>query len=85
MIVYVFVHKSSGPDDGGNETPVKKAKIILTEEEEKFDKQFHPVASKMDKPRKIDLRHVSGRGVSMKKQGARKHDVKSDTWNRTRY
>ena len=64
---------------GGNEAPAKKSKIMMTEEEENFAKQFQPVASKMDKPRKIALRHVSDRGVSMKKQGARKHDVKSDT------
>ncbi len=37
------------------------------------------VASKIDKTRKINLRHVSGRGGSMKKQGARKNDVKPDT------
>ena len=36
-------------------------------------------ASKIDKTRKINLRHVSGRGGSMKKQGARKNDVKPDT------
>ena len=35
--------------------------------------------SKFDKARKVALRHVSGRGVSFKKQGARKHDVKSKT------
>ena len=64
---------------GGNEAPVEKTKIILTEEEEKFTEQFQHAASKMDKPRKIALRHVSDRGVSMKKQGARKHDVKPDT------
>ena len=66
-------------ESGGNEAPAKKAKIMLTEEEETFVKQFQPVASKRDKPRKIALRHVSDRGVSMKKQGARKHDVKPDT------
>ena len=80
-----IVGEQSGTTDStrtvseGNEASVKKANIMLTEEEEKFAKQFQPAASKMDKPRKIALRHVSGRGVSMKKQGARKHDVKSDT------
>ena len=35
---------------GGNEAPTKKAKIMLTEEEEKFAKQFQPAPSKIDKP-----------------------------------
>ena len=64
---------------GGTETPDKKTEIILTEEEERFAKKFHPDVSKIDKPCQIVLRHVSGRGVSMKKQGEKKHDVKSDT------
>ena len=64
---------------GGNEAPAKKAKITLTEVQEAFAQQFKPAASKIDKTRKINLRHVSGRGGSMKKQGARKHDVKPDT------
>ena len=52
-------------ESGGNEAPAKKDKIMLTEEEEKFSKQFQPVESKIDKPRKMVLRHVSDRGVSM--------------------
>ena len=63
----------------GTEAPAKKAKITLTEEQEKFAKQFHPAASKIDKTRKIPSRHVSGRGPSTKKQGSRQHDVKPET------
>ena len=70
-----IVGEQSGTTDStrtvseGNEASVKKTKIMLTEEEEKFAEQFHPVESKIDKPWKIALRHVSDRGVSMKKQG----------------
>ena len=53
---------STGAASGGTEAPAKKAKITLTEEEENFAKQFRPAASKIDKERKIPLRHVSGRG-----------------------
>ena len=56
---------------GGTEAPVKKDKITLTEEQEAFTRQFQSDESKIDKTRKITLRHVSGRGVSMKKHGAR--------------
>ena len=59
----------------------RRRTIILTEEEEKFDKQFQPVESKIDKVRKKNQRHVSGRGVSSKKKGARNHDVKPETMN----
>ena len=38
-----------------------------------------PKSTKRDKTWKITLRHVSDRGVSMKKQGARQHDVKPVT------
>ena len=51
----------------------------MTEEQERFAKQFHPAVSKIDRTRKITVRHVSGRGSSTKKQGARHHDVKPDT------
>ena len=70
---------STGATSGGTEAPAKKAKITLTEEEENFAKKFRPAASKIDKERKIPLRHVSGRVSSIKKQGARKHDVKPET------
>ena len=53
----------------------KKAKIMLTEKEQAFASLFQPAESKIDKPREIDLRRVSGRDVSLKQQGARKHDV----------
>ena len=40
---------SAGAASGGTESPAKKAKITLTEEEENFAKQFRPTASKIDK------------------------------------
>ena len=70
---------STGASSAGTEAPAKKAKITLTEEQERFAKQFHPAVSKIDRTRKITVRHVSGRGSSTKKQGARQHDVKPDT------
>ena len=70
---------STGASSAGTKAPAKKANMTLTTEQEKFAKQFHPAASKIDRPRKIPTRHVTGRGASMKKQGARRHDVKSDT------
>ena len=63
----------------GTEAPAKKAKMTLTEEQERFAKQFLPAASKVVRTRKISVRHVSGRGSSTRKQGARLHDVKPDT------
>ncbi len=70
---------STGALSAGTEAPVKKAKITLTAEQEKFAKQFHPAVSKIEQERKISTRHVSGRGASIKKQGTRRHDVKPDT------
>jgi hypothetical protein len=70
---------STGASSAGTEAPAKKAKITLTAEQEKFAKQFHPAASKIDRPRKIPTRHVTGRGASVKKQGTRRHDVKPGT------
>ena len=70
---------STGTSSAGTEAPAKKAKITLTEEQERFAKQFHPPASKIDRMRKITIRHVAGRGSSTKKQGTRHHDVKPDT------
>ena len=52
---------------------------FLTEEEEVFAKKFQSPVSKIEKTRKKDLRQVSDRGVSLKKQGARNHDVKPET------
>ena len=63
----------------GTEAPAKKAKMTLTEEQERFANQFLPAASKVVRTRKISERHVSGRGSSTRKQGARLHDVKPDT------
>ncbi len=70
---------STGASSAGTEAPAKKAKITLTEEQERFAKQFLPDASKVVRTRKISVRHVSGRGSSTRKQGARLHDVKPDT------
>ena len=70
---------STGASSAGTEAPAKKAKITLTAEQEKFAKQFRPPASKIDRPRKIPTRHLTGRGASIKKQGTRRHDVKPGT------
>jgi hypothetical protein len=70
---------STVASSAGTAAPAKKAKMTLTTEQEKFAKQFHPVVSKIDQPRKIPTRHVTGRGVSMKKQGVRRYDVKPGT------
>ena len=58
---------STGVPSGGVEVPVKKTKIILTEEEQTFVKKLHPTVSKIDKTWKVALRHVSDRGSSLKK------------------
>ena len=70
---------STGVASGGTEARAKKAKLTLTEDEKIFAKKFLPAASKIDKERKKALRHVTGRGSSVKRQGARKHDVKPET------
>jgi hypothetical protein len=41
----------------GTEAPVKKAKMTLTEEQERFAKQFLPAVSKVVRTRKISVRH----------------------------
>ena len=53
---------STDDESGGTETPVKKTKITLTEEQERFDQQFQPVVSKIDKTRKITLQTFCKRG-----------------------
>ena len=59
---------STGTASGGTESPAKKSKITFTEEQEAFAQQFKSASSKIDKTRKINLRHVSDRGGSMEKQ-----------------
>ncbi len=44
---------NTGASSARTEAPAKKAKIILTAEQEEFAKKFHPAASKIDQPRKI--------------------------------
>ena len=41
----------------GTEAPAKKAKMTLTEEQERFAKKFLPVVSKVVRTRKISVRH----------------------------
>jgi len=48
---------STGASSAGTEAPAKKTKITLTAEQEKFAKQFHPAASKIEQARKISTRH----------------------------
>ncbi len=43
----------------GTEGPSKKTKIILTEKEQTFASLFQSAESNIDKPREMDLRHVS--------------------------
>jgi hypothetical protein len=62
---------STGTSSAGTEAPVKKTKITLTEKQERFAKQFHPPASKIDRKRKISVRHVVGRDSSTK---SKEHD-----------
>ena len=69
---------STDTASGGTESPAKKVKIMTTEEEERFVIKFQTPVSKIDQLSQVVL-HVSGRGVSMKKQKKRKHDVKTDT------
>jgi hypothetical protein len=62
---------STGAASEGTEASVKKTKITFTEEQEAFDQQFKTDTSKIVKTRKINLRHVSGRGVPIEvKKGA---------------
>ncbi len=79
---------STGASSAGTEAPAKKTKITLTAEQEKFAKKFFfanfsssavsviDQPSKIDQPRKIPTRHVTDRGASMKKQGARRKSLK---------
>ena len=60
--------------------PVKKTKIMLTEEEEKLTKKFRSDVSKIDKLRQIVLRHVSGRGVSMRKKKEQENIMSNSTY-----
>ena len=50
---------------GRTEAPVEKAQIMLTENQQTFVKMFQLAVSKIDKPWKIEVRHVLGRGVSL--------------------
>jgi hypothetical protein len=52
---------STGDSLSETETPDKKSKITLTEEQERFAKQFHPVTSKIDKTRKITFNRFRNR------------------------
>ena len=59
----------------GTESPVKKTKIMLTEEKESLVKKFQSAVSKIEKMQKLTLRQVSGRGFSFIQSEYRdKHD-----------
>jgi hypothetical protein len=60
---------STGAASGGTGAPAKKAKIMLTEKQQAFVKMFQPAASKIDKPRKIEVRHILGRGAFLLASG----------------
>jgi hypothetical protein len=51
----------------------------MTAEQQTFVQNFKAAPSKVDKPRKLALRHVEGRGSSKHKNGARRADVKPET------
>lgn len=71
--------KRAATEGTESEAPTKKPKSILTAAQHTFTQKFKPPPSKVDKPRKLQVRNVTGRGASMKKNGARKGDVKPDT------
>jgi hypothetical protein len=62
-----------------DEASSKKAKSNMTAEQETFLQKFKAAPSKVDKPRKLALRHDEGRGSSKHKNGARRADVKPET------
>jgi hypothetical protein len=62
---------------GGTETPAKKAEVMQTPEHQAFVHKFKPAVSKMDKPRKSQLGHISGRGASTKSFLMQQQDMKS--------
>ena len=68
---------STDASSGGTETPAKKAEVMLTPEHQAFVHKFKPAVSKMDKPRKLQLGHISGRGASTTKRfdAATRHEV----------
>jgi hypothetical protein len=51
----------------------------MTAEQETFVQKFKAAPSKVDKLRKLAVRHVDGRGSSKHKNGARRADVKPET------
>ena len=57
---------STVASSAGTEAPPKKVKITLTSEQEKFAKQFHPTASKMEQTRKIHLEIIKVSLVTVK-------------------
>ena len=56
---------STGAASGGTEAPAKTAQIMLTEKQQAFVKMFELAASKIDKQRKIELRHFVRRFASL--------------------
>ena len=62
----------------------QKPKSTMTAEQQTFTQKFKTPPSKVDKTRKITQRQVQYRGVSMKKNGRRRGDVKSDTLKKRR-
>jgi len=83
----VIAHEESGSTSGKraatggtqDEASSKKTKSNMTAEQQTFVQNFKAAPSKVDKPRKLALRHVEGRGSSKHKNGARRADVKPET------
>jgi len=83
----VIAHEEAGSTSGKraatggtqDEASSKKTKNNMTAEQQTFVQNFKAAPSKVDKPRKLALRHVEGRGSSKHKNGARRADVKPET------
>ena len=72
---------STGAASGGTEAPAKKAQIMLTEKQQAFVKMFQSAASQIDKPRKIEVRHVLGRDASFKEPETMKKRLLTSSLN----
>ena len=83
----VIAHEEAGSTSGKraatggtqDEASSKKTKSNMTAEQETFVQKFKAAPSKVDKLRKLAVRHFDGRGSSKHKNGARRADVKPAT------
>jgi hypothetical protein len=83
----VIAHEEAGSTSGKraatggtqDETSSKKTKNSMTAEQETFVQKFKTAPSKVDKLRKLAIRHVDGRDSSKYKNASRRSDVKPAT------